>query len=77
MEHSHGDRNDPATNRFMARSALSFDFMAVTPFDEPPQLRAHAAPLWMWRATQVNFVRHLRLVIRADERRRVKAVRQT
>jgi len=31
----------------MARSALSFDFMAVTPLDEPPQPQAHAPLLWM------------------------------
>jgi hypothetical protein len=55
-------------------------FHGGPPLDEPPQPRAHAAPLWMWRATQVNFVRHdpsPRLIFRADERRRVKAVRQS
>jgi hypothetical protein len=39
----------------MARSTLSFDFMAVAPSMNRRQPRAHAAPLWMWRATQSQF----------------------
>ena len=69
-----------ATNRFMARSALSFDLMAVTPLDEPPQPRSRRAAVDVAEQPKFNCVRHdpsPRLVIRAGERRRVKAVRQS